>query len=101
MDVPLPSLRPRTPRSDSANGMQRSVDTRSAHSCCVMCVQLTREVHDLRARLDGLEQLVLFMKRHLGLRSYPLSSIEETTQEDENTPWSVSYEVDTTQTEED
>lgn len=72
MDVPLPSLRPQTPQNNPANFMSGSVDTSSAHSCRVMCVQLTSEVRDLRARLDGLEQLVLFMKRHLGLRSYPL-----------------------------
>ncbi|KAI3331250.1 hypothetical protein F4824DRAFT_298298 [Ustulina deusta] len=105
MDTPLPPLRPQTPRDDSKSSTSRLANSSNVRCSCEMCSRLASELHELRAefraKLDGIQQIVTIMNSKLDVYLYPLSRIEETTQEDQNTDWSVSYELDTTQAAED
>ncbi|KAI1181802.1 hypothetical protein F5B17DRAFT_436342 [Nemania serpens] len=96
MSLPLPPLRPQASRGDSKSNASGPADSNSAQCPCTHHCWLASEVHELRARLDGLQQLIASMNRKLDLYSYTLNSIAVTTQEDQET-WPTSYELDITQ----
>ncbi|KAI0163879.1 hypothetical protein GGR57DRAFT_497960 [Xylariaceae sp. FL1272] len=77
--------------SDSSNG---TTQTR----CPCMSGYLVGEIHEIRAKLDGLQQVMAGINVRLDLLSYPLASIEEGPQHEPSTSWCLSYNPDAQQT---